>query len=218
MRPFTVLILACGLAACARNELPNAFPLEGVARLEGGACVGAAGLPQGWKLFSQKLDPDDEAVSPALFLLRAPEPEYIPLFHAYVAHNGLIDVQVRDLANAPSIGGTRTYQDEVLTDLRHAAASRSTEQAAGLTFEGYRAGDTQYFIAGDAAQTLITCTPPGSTTEAGRAVEAECKVSVPSMDGKYRITPTFTYDRHLGYADMIAQAEAAVAKAFVPCG
>jgi len=208
----SVVTVALLTAGCARNTIANTFPVVEGAKLIGGDCIGAANLPKGWKIYAQKLDIDDELVSPAEVLLRAPEPEYKGFFSKYVTHKGLIEAQVRDMSNVPDFAGRSNYEDRIRQGLPGGGGVRSTLRNGTLTLEGYAGGATQYFLANDAKQTLLTCTPPGHDEEPW------CKVTTEFKDGKYRITTGFTYDQVLNFKDMVAQATAAVPKVFVPCG
>ena len=120
--------------------------------------------------------------------------------------------QLRDMSNFPDFTGRATYDDRIRQGLPGGGGVHTTEHDGPLTLEGYAGGATQYFVANDPQQSLLTCTPPG------QGEEAWCKVTTEFKGGKYRITTGFTYDQHLKFKDMIAQAEAVVPKVFVACG
>jgi hypothetical protein len=203
--------LACLLGACAREEeLPgDAQPITAPVKLTGGECLGPQALAEGWGLYAQKLDIDDDRSQVGLVLLRSPAPK--GLFAK--DREGVIDIQLRDLTNYPDFSGRRSYDDVIRETARRSTGERVSEQYGPLLLSGYRtARDTQLFIANDPNQTLLTCIPPGNDEE-----QAECRVTSDIRDGRYRIVTAMAYDQRGAFREMIAQAERQVLSVFVPC-
>lgn len=198
------------IAGCSGpEELPgDAAPITAATKLLGGECVGPAKLEPGWSLYSQKLDIDDDRRQIGLVLIRSPAPS--GLFAK--EREGLIEVQLRDLTNYPDFTGRRSY-DDVLRGTARSSIDRVTETYGPLTLEGYRtARDTQFFIASDEAETLLTCSPPGT------GEQAQCRVTSDIRDGRYRIVTVMAYDQRGQFREMIAQSEQRALSAFTPCG
>jgi len=206
-----IAALACALAACAREEAlsGDARPITAPVALMGGECVGPQALAEGWSLYSQKLDIDDDRSKIGLVLLRSPAPR--GLFQSK-EREGIIDIQLRDLTNYPDFTGRRSYDDVIRETARRSPGERVSEQYGPLILSGYRtARDTQLFIANDATETLLTCIPPGTGSQ------AECRVTSDIREGRYRIVTAMAYDQRGAFRDMIAQAEQRVLSVFTPC-
>jgi hypothetical protein len=207
-----IAVLALAATGCAREEpLPgDAQPITAPVALMGGECVGPQALAEGWGLYSQKLDIDDDRSKIGLVLLRSPAPG--GLFQSK-EREGIIDIQLRDLTNYPDFTGRRSYDDVIRETARRSPGERVSEQYGPLLLSGYRtARDTQLFIANDANETLLTCVPPGAADE-----QAECRVTSDIRDSRYRIVTAMAYDQRGAFREMIAQAEKQALSVFVPC-
>ena len=212
---FTALagtVLALGLTGCDKLEDPDGVPIEAPRKLVGGACVGTAKLDKGARLYAQKLDIDDDLSTTALVALVPPGPRYKYWFLPVPKSDGLINVRFRDTANIPAFApGARTYEDNLRDGLRNGEGKRTTERGNGVELEGFSGGNEQYFIAKDAAQTLLTCDTAGGDRG------PYCDVDTRMDGGRYRLITTFAYAKRLQFQDVVTQAEAEVRKAFVPC-